>query len=160
MIIFVLDEHPKKAAQMQCDKHIPKMCVETAQILMSAYPEDITTPYKKTQVNNRYCRWARESQANFEWLLTHGEALCTEYTFRFSKTHKSQAVLSWVRSLPPELPQREMSLPPLPGKYEQHSVSHLQEVISLYRLYYHSKTFARWDHGRPAPSWFLLGEEE
>jgi hypothetical protein len=33
MNIFVLDDDPKKAAEMLCDRHVVKMCVETAQIL-------------------------------------------------------------------------------------------------------------------------------
>ena len=36
MNIFVLDEDPAIAAQMMCDKHIPKMIVETFQMLGSA----------------------------------------------------------------------------------------------------------------------------
>ena len=33
MNIFVLDKHPVIAASMQCDKHVVKMVLETAQIL-------------------------------------------------------------------------------------------------------------------------------
>ena len=33
MNIFVLSECPIEAAQMQCDKHVVKMIVETAQML-------------------------------------------------------------------------------------------------------------------------------
>ena len=36
MNIFVLDDDPAIAAQMMCDKHIPKMIVETFQMLGSA----------------------------------------------------------------------------------------------------------------------------
>ena len=36
MNIFVLDENPIRAAEMMCDKHIPKMVVESAQMMASA----------------------------------------------------------------------------------------------------------------------------
>ena len=36
MNIFFLDEDPKYAAQMQCDKHVVKMVLETAQMLSTA----------------------------------------------------------------------------------------------------------------------------
>ena len=36
MNIFVLDLDPVAAARMHCDKHIPKMCVEAAQMMASA----------------------------------------------------------------------------------------------------------------------------
>jgi len=37
MNIFILDEDPVIAAQMQCDKHIPKMVVESGQMLSTAH---------------------------------------------------------------------------------------------------------------------------
>ena len=36
MNIFFLDKDPKIAAQMQCDKHVVKMILETAQMLSTA----------------------------------------------------------------------------------------------------------------------------
>ena len=33
MNIFFLDKDPVKAAQMQCDKHVVKMVLETAQMV-------------------------------------------------------------------------------------------------------------------------------
>jgi hypothetical protein len=40
MNIFALDSDPCKAARMMCDKHIPKMIVETAQMMASALSAD------------------------------------------------------------------------------------------------------------------------
>ena len=37
MNIFVLDRNPKTAAQLQCDKHVVKMIVESAQMLSTAH---------------------------------------------------------------------------------------------------------------------------
>ena len=37
MNIFVLDNDPVVAAQMLCDKHIPKMIVESAQMLSTSH---------------------------------------------------------------------------------------------------------------------------
>ena len=37
MNIFVLDRNPVIAAQMQCDKHIVKMIVESGQMLSTAH---------------------------------------------------------------------------------------------------------------------------
>ena len=36
MNIFVVNEDPSKAAVALCDKHVPKMIVETTQMLVSA----------------------------------------------------------------------------------------------------------------------------
>ena len=37
MNIFVLDENPWAAARMHCDKHVPKIIVESAQMLSTAH---------------------------------------------------------------------------------------------------------------------------
>ena len=36
MNIFVLDRSPQAAAQMQCDRHVVKMVLESAQMLCTA----------------------------------------------------------------------------------------------------------------------------
>jgi hypothetical protein len=37
MNIFILDKDPVLAAQLQCDKHVVKMIVESAQMLSTAH---------------------------------------------------------------------------------------------------------------------------
>ena len=37
MNIFILHEYPVEAAQLQCDKHVVKMIVESAQMLCTAH---------------------------------------------------------------------------------------------------------------------------
>ena len=47
MNIFILDKDPYLAAQMLCDKHIPKMIVESAQMLSTAHRLLDGTPEKR-----------------------------------------------------------------------------------------------------------------
>lgn len=94
MNIFILDKNPALAAKYQCDKHVIKMCLETAQILCTALQRyGVETPYKAAHKNHPCTLWAGNSRANFLWLYLHGMALCEEYTKRYGKTHKSQAVI-------------------------------------------------------------------
>ena len=37
MNIFILDKDPMKAAMMLCDRHVPKMIVESAQMLSTVH---------------------------------------------------------------------------------------------------------------------------
>ena len=37
MNIFILDKNPIKAAQLQCDKHVVKMIVESGQMLSTVH---------------------------------------------------------------------------------------------------------------------------
>ena len=103
MNIFVLDANPITAARMMCDKHIPKMVVETAQMLASALrrhgaTDDImpiakTTgrPYKGGYHNHPCTVWTGDTQQNFLWLVDHGLALSQEYIMRFGKIHACSA---------------------------------------------------------------------
>lgn len=94
MNIFVLDEHPILAAQYQCDKHVVKMPLESAQLLCSIFPNG-EAPYRRTHYNHPCAVWARESILNYFWLYQHAIALCNEYTFRYGREHKSKAVIEW-----------------------------------------------------------------
>ena len=97
MNIFVLDKDGEKAAKWHVDRHVVKMPLETAQMLCTARhelgeaPERI--PYRKAYVNHPCTIWARESYANYQWLCNMGIELCKEYTYRYGKVHKCQAVI-------------------------------------------------------------------
>lgn len=97
MNIFLLDEDPIVAAQMQCNKHVVKMILETAQILCSSFNAG-NAPYRRTHYNHPCCIWARSSRENYEWLIKHGKALAEEYTKRYNKRHKSLDVIYWCHS--------------------------------------------------------------
>ena len=47
MNIFILDKSPVKAAQMLCDRHVPKMIVESAQMLSTIHRMLDGTPEKR-----------------------------------------------------------------------------------------------------------------
>jgi hypothetical protein len=67
--IFVLHKHPRQAARMQCDQHVVKMTLESAQMLSTVINElGGEGPYKSTHVNHPCSVWARQSLGNFLWL--------------------------------------------------------------------------------------------
>ncbi len=99
MNIFALSDNPIQAAQWHTDSHCIKMILETAQLLCAVFhiQDDVyNIPYKLTHKNHPCAKWCRESSENFEWTLALGNALCKEYTERYGRIHKTQAVLEWV----------------------------------------------------------------
>ena len=107
MNIFVLDYDIRKCAEMHKNKHIVKMPLETAQMLCSVHhvvkPSD-DIPYKITHKNHPCSVWARECVENYLWLCNLGIELCMEYTRRYGKVHKCQAIISWaIGNMPSEL---------------------------------------------------------
>ena len=164
MNIFVLDSDPVKAAQMQCDKHIVKMSVESAQMLATALrrhgvdeallPLTKTgTPYKSTHSHHPCTQWAGDTCANFDWLCVHGMALCKEYYFRYGKLHACQTPIDEMRRA-----NRSHEIIPIGGQTQfpqaLPDAFKCDDAIEAYRAYYKTKDFAMWEMGRPAPSWW------
>ena len=115
MNIFVLDKNPLSAAHQMCDKHIPKMIVESAQMLCTAHricdpigeyldlgkngrkikrwkhENDLNaskpTLYKAAMINHPCNVWLRESVQNYTWLSLHAMQLLTEFKQRFENNH-------------------------------------------------------------------------
>ena len=86
MNIFILDEDPVQAARMQCDKHVVKMPLESAQMLSVAHrvldydtlPTD-SKIYKIAHEHHPCTRWVMKSFDNYMWLWNHFKALASEY---------------------------------------------------------------------------------
>jgi|DEB0MinimDraft_6_1074348.scaffolds.fasta_scaffold166029_1 hypothetical protein len=90
MNIFYLDSDPFEAATLQCDRHVVKMILESAQLLSTAHHElGSTAPYKTTHKNHPSAVWVRRSYLHYAWLYKHFIGLCAEYESRYNKTHKS-----------------------------------------------------------------------
>lgn len=105
MNIFWLDNDATLAAKYQCDKHVVKMIVETAQMLSAVHrlsgSEDERL-YKLTHKNHPCTKWAMESVSNYSWLYQHFVALSLEYTNRYGKVHKTWTKLAQVLAYPPK----------------------------------------------------------
>ena len=92
MNIFYLNSDPVKAAQIQYDKHVVKMILESPQMLCTAHhllcPEQSDDiPYKIAHKNHPSTIWVRQSASHYLWLYYHMLALGDEYTKRYGKTH-------------------------------------------------------------------------
>jgi hypothetical protein len=73
MNIFFLHKDPKIAACMQCDKHVVKMVLETAQMLSTAArAQGYDMGYKSAYPNHPMTLWVNESPHNYTWAAIHG----------------------------------------------------------------------------------------
>ena len=179
MNIFVLDEDPYASARMMCDKHIPKMVVESAQMMASALrrhgatDEDMPltksgTPYKGGYQHHPCTVWAGETQDNFDWLADHAYKLLCEYWERFGKEHACTIPIMHMYNMELDLPEGELTpfALAMPDEYRPRRINRLNQhglcshasgddAVKAYRAYYHSKTFAKWEKGTPAPDWWM-----
>ena len=168
MNIFILDNDPIIAAQLQCDKHVPKMVVESAQMLSTAHrvldgkltrkpsksgktmvkywdlyegQDDLEAEllyYKAVHVGHPCTVWTMESNSNYNWHYQHFIALCEEYTYRYGKLHKT------ARDLAAALYSAPRNIPK--GPMTQFALAMksnpecmFEDAVKSYRAFYHTK---------------------
>lgn len=179
MNIFVLDKNPTVAAQRQCDRHVVKMILETAQLLCTAHRvldgEEYVDPdakrkvkrwrltnsyhdemmYKVTHTNHPSAVWARESLQNYIWLYDHFDALSVEYEYRYGKKHLTWIKLQDILSVTPKnIPNKGLT----PFKLAMPDECKTEDAVESYRKYYITKQHAfnmTWKN-REAPDWFVF----
>jgi len=75
MNIFAFDKCPMRSALWLDDIRKNKMILESAQMLSTAVralcPDTTLEVYKSAYLNHPCSKWARQSRANFQWLLHH-----------------------------------------------------------------------------------------
>lgn len=159
MNIFALDHCPTVSAEQQCDKHVVKMILESAQMLCSAHrvldgdePADRRGLYRKTHANHPCSVWVRHATANYQWLCSHALALCDEYTRRYGRRHKSQDIIEWCNGNRPDnlpLGYRTPFAQAMPDEHKH------DDPVVAYRQYYRAKRSEidmRWTE-RETPEW-------
>ena len=140
MNIFYLHKDPVKAAQVQYDKHVVKMILESAQMLCTAHhvygnPDDV--PYRQAYLNHPSTIWARSSRPNYYWLYRHMIALGKEYTKRYGKIHMTIDKCKFALSYCPDgITSEQFTEPPqcMPDEYKVEDDS-----VSAYWNYYENE---------------------
>tara|TARA_R100000234_G_scaffold33319_1_gene19597 strand:- start:773 stop:1279 length:507 start_codon:yes stop_codon:yes gene_type:complete len=168
MNIFALHKDPAVAAEMQCDKHIVKMPLETAQMMASAMRRQGATdidmplnksgmPYGNAHPHHPCTLWAGELRSNFRWLAKHGLALCAEYTTRYGKVHACQQAILHMTRFEEYFPGKG-SVRHSPFAQAMPDEFKMPNAIDAYRRYYltDKAKIAKWNRGRPAPDWWTV----
>ena len=157
MNIFFLDKTPEKSAEYLCDKHVPKMLLESCQMLSTAiqsYTGRIDELYKPAYPNHPMTKWVGKNRSNFEWALVNAIEIEEEYEIRFNKIHKSGQIITEIElnDLRFKLPEGDLTEPPqcMPDEYRN------KNYVIAYRNYYKGEKeyFAKWEKGRKQPKWW------
>ena len=169
MNIFYLNSDPVLAAQMQCDKHVVKMILESAQLLCTAHrvldgekSADTIGLYKLAHKNHPSAIWARERRANYNWLFKHMKALMAEYTYRYNgKHHASERLLEWLAITPICLITCKLPFTPPPQCGMSDKYKSDDTVLAYQQYYVFEKTSMcngtgpQWGKTREAPNWYV-----
>ena len=154
--------HAVNSAKSQCDKHIVKMPLESAQMLCTAHrildgDEGNEDLYKIAHPKHPSTLWTMESMGNYNWHYQHWVALCEEYTYRYGKVHMSEQKFRARLCVPPvNIPHGTVTEFKLAFKdYPECIVE--GDPIASYRNFYMTKQqrFKMTWKNRPTPNWFL-----
>jgi hypothetical protein len=186
MNLFILDTDPIKAAQLQCDKHVVKMIVESGQMLSTVHrmldgtetkrpsksgktmvkywehpEEDMENVlYKAVHINHPCTIWSRESIANYIWHYNHFEALCDEYKYRYNKEHATDTLLRKVLMRPP-INISEEGQTPFKLAMKSNPECMFDDPVKSYQAFYKTKKdrFKMVWTKRDVPEWFTSDEK-
>lgn len=190
MNLFLLHWNPRLCARMHFDRHVVKMILELAQILSTAHhvlqkeqasvwmkedermglqPGEPRRIYRSTHVNHPVVQWARRHVNNYRYTACLGLELCTEYTFRYGKVHKTEATLHFLSQNVPPADHFENPDAPVefgagdywvtcPAQAMPEALRCPGQPIDAYRAYYQSEVKAKlraWKN-RERPDWFAM----
>ena len=175
MNLFFLHRLAWLAGIMHCDKHVPKMIVETCQMLSTALMKhtglgelmpmrvDGKTPYSgNSYPHHPSTKWVGLTRANYQWAVDLGMSLLNEYEKRFGKTHGCTDALhhfaqnaDWIPDLTDGV-ITPMALA-MATQYDYIIEEHQHtDRVQAYRDFYVADKirFAKWEKGTPAPRWW------
>ena len=178
---FVIEETPQKCAQSHCDKHVPKMYVEEAQMLSTVHRlldgTEERRPSKSGKTMQRYWKlpderedilysavhvkhpctlWAMETAGNYQWAYQMYLYLGIEYNYRYNKYHKTDELDGWLCYPPDNInPSQEVTKMPLAMGANPECMNP-DDVMGSYRAFYQTKQhrFNMVWSKRPVPHWF------
>jgi hypothetical protein len=163
MNIFFLHKDPQWAANALCDKHVPKMLLESAQMLSTAVQanakERLEDLYKPAYPKHPMTIWVGHTRQNFIWALENAVFISQEYYKRFNKLHKSSTILNIIldknysNKIIKQMHPDYITEPPqcMPDEYKD------DDYVTAYRKYYQGAKsyFAKWERGVSAPDWWV-----
>lgn len=99
--------------------------------------------YVHTHVNHPSAVWARKSYDHYVWGWECAKQLCTLYTERTGKTHKTEAVLDLLAVTPVNIPEHGFARPPVAAPDEFKALAVFGDVCKAYQAYLCAK-FEEW----------------
>ena len=168
---------------MQCNAHVVKMILESAQMLSTAHRlldgymdrrpsttgksiskywslPDVreSTLYKAVHMQHPCTVWTMQSNNNYDWHWLHFDALCKEYTHRYGKVHKTDENLRLVlQQKPSNIPVGILRHLPLAMGIAPECINY-SDPVGSYRKFYQTKQ-ARFKMAwtkREIPEWFKV----
>lgn len=99
--------------------------------------------YAATHANHPSSVWVRKSYGHYVWVLECAKQLCSLYTARTGKVHKTEAILDLLAAAPSNIPDNGFVKPPVAAPDEFKAIAVFGDVCKAYQQYLCAK-FAEW----------------
>ena len=163
MQLFILDRDPEKSAQMLCDVHLRKMCLETAQILSCVLVRSGSVPESgMPRPYNRHHPVVKALDTPFKinYVLHLNSALHKEFFHRFGKHHVYHKLCPlYYAKLYQETTTEDWSF----CRNFKDFTPVEDDIVSAYRSYYRYKKsiIRQWQYTRRnEPEWLLVSSSK
>lgn len=153
---------PIQSAKELCGKHSSRMPIETAGMLVFAFPEG-EAPVQNSRTNRHYIhpasKFVRETKENFEWTILHGLAQCEEYSRRYKRRHAAQDTIEWVEKNYKYLSFAKAGFTAFArcfSAFKEELDKTYPDTLDAYRKFYwlDKQSFAKWPSLREIPEWW------
>lgn len=131
-----------------------------ARLWIHPTPEMNALLYKAVHYNHPCTVWTMTSEENYLWHYEHFVALCDEFTYRYDKVHRSDALLRKILAASPRnIPKIGRTQFPLAMKSNPECMFP-DDPVKSYRLFYQTKQdrFKMVWAKRDIPDWFKIKE--
>lgn len=176
MNIFVLHENPRIAAQMHCDRHCTKMCVEYAQLLCFAHyvankdkkwvERNVKFKLNKGHASHPCTLWMLEDPRHYAWVYRLLQELLAEYDYRYNGLIKGKYA-NIIKMLPAlaRIPNTKLKVDDVKRRPDYYTLAMGRApecmgeyAVESYRRFYlvNKRAFATWKR-RETPQWFTSG---
>ena len=159
---FLINYTPDLIAADLCDKHVVKMPLEEAQMLCTVVRKynneyaDEHELYRAVHQKHPCTIWAGMTSSNYRYALAMFNAMCTEYRYRYGRTHASHRLYDALKDAEKYVPDGYITSHPECFSEHTHLKCHQNWPIVGYRKFYKTKKdrFKMVWTKRPVPYWF------
>lgn len=162
MNVQYTNECPIEAARGMCRAHRNKMLVEYCQLMSTAHHVmgselDLDDIYKPFSPNSMFPKWVRQSAENYAWLWTSALELLELYKRDTGKSHKCEAMLKVLYTMPVGMDKEAAFTPPPLTKSAPDYLHEMyaEEPIEAHRCYIDEKLWGWFYDGTKVDSTFF-----
>lgn len=171
MVIYAVSSNPVEAANDLSLSLCLSQPLEAVQMLVTNFSEERLAkddvprrpnkePFKHFSKNRMWCRWARETRGNFNWLLEYAMEACMNYERLYKKDHPRAEMITWLLNVGADEIESEddkiTDFPfTMPSDFWDEDIHYSYKCL----FYYRKRISSQWASKEEIPDWWPSKED-